>query len=204
MDELRKRLGVETAGIKRRIAFLDCEASSIDEQGSYPIEVGWCFADTEEAESHLIIPHPDWLDWDPQSQELHGLSRKILFQQGEPGPDVARRLIEALAGADVYADSELDGIWITKLCEAAGIAPPPAIGRFEALLFDMVPADLGEVSRTALIQESRRLADHLAPRAHRAVPDALHLRAWHRAILRLVGLEELNLRGRAFDRGRPR
>jgi hypothetical protein len=204
MDELRRRLSRAAPDVKRRVAFLDCEASSLDEHRSYPIEVGWCFADADGAESHLIIPHPDWLDWDPQSQELHGLSRKALFEQGEPGPDVARRLIEALAGADIYADSELDGAWVTKLCGAANMAPPPAIGRFEALLYDIVPADFGDVSRMALIQEGRRIADDLAPRAHRAAADALHLRAWHRATLRLVGVEELNLRGRASGRGRPR
>jgi hypothetical protein len=204
MDELRKLLGGGTADVKRRIAFLDCEASSIDEHRSYPIEVGWCFADTEEAESHLIIPHPDWLDWDPQSQELHGLSRQALFEHGKPGPDVARRLLATLGGIDVYADSDLDGTWITKLFAAASVAHPPAIGRFEALLFDIVPPDLGDVSRMALIQESRRIADHMAPRTHRAAADALHLRAWHRAALRLVASEELNLRGRAFDRGGSR
>src|SRR5215831_9648548 len=90
----------------RRIAFLDCEASSVDEHHSYPIEVGWCFAESCKAESHLILPHPDWLDWDPQSQELHGLSRKILFEKGEPGPLVARRLIALLADAVVYSDSD--------------------------------------------------------------------------------------------------
>ncbi|HUA55286.1 MAG TPA: tyrosine-type recombinase/integrase [Candidatus Sulfotelmatobacter sp.] len=173
----------------RRIAFLDCEASSLDEQKSYPIEIGWCFADADDVESHLIIPYPDWLDWDPQSQKLHGLDRKTLFAQGEPGPPVARRLIEALGGADVYADSEKDRVWIEKLCATAGVAATVIVGRFEALLYDVVPGDLGDVSRMELIQEGRRLADQLAPRAHRAGPDACHLRAWYRMTLRLVSFE---------------
>ena len=173
----------------RRIAFLDCEASSLDEHRSYPIEVGWCFADAHDAESHLIIPHPDWLDWDPQSQELHGLNRKILFAQGEPGPRVARRLIEVLGAADVYADSEMDRIWIEKLFATVGVAATLVLGRFEALLYDVVPGDLGDVGRMELIQEGRRLADQLMPRVHRAGPDACHLRAWYRLTLRLVSLE---------------
>src|SRR4051812_23641928 len=124
---------------ERRVVLLDCEASSLDARHSYPIEIGWCFADTGEVESHLIIPHHDWVDWDPQAQDVHGISRRLLFAQGEPGPRVARRLIEAIRGTDVYADSELDGIWITKLCSAADVGPVPRVGSFETLLHGAMP-----------------------------------------------------------------
>ena len=93
------------------IAFLDCEASSLGRNG-YPIEIGWCFLDSGQVESHLILPHPDWIDWDPAAQEAHGISRKLLFEQGEGGPQVCRRMVAILDGFAVYADSEFDELWV--------------------------------------------------------------------------------------------
>jgi len=56
---------------------------------------------------------------------VHGLSRKTVFAQGEPGPHFARPLIEALGGGDVYADSEMDRVWIEKLCATADVRAAP-------------------------------------------------------------------------------
>jgi len=44
-----------------RIALVDCEASSLGPD-SYPIEVGWCLADTARVESYLIAPMAGWSD----------------------------------------------------------------------------------------------------------------------------------------------
>jgi hypothetical protein len=168
-----------------RIAFVDCEASSVDEHRSYPIEVGWCFVGDVDAESHLIVPHPDWIDWDPQSQEIHGLSRRFLFEQGEPGPQVARRLVAALKGATAYADSDMDQLWLTKLCAAAAVTPAPTLHPFDALLQQTLQ-DMPYASRLKLTLEARWFADANAPRTHRAGPDALHLRTWYQEALRLA------------------
>ena len=164
------------------IAFLDCEASSLDRE-SYPIEVGWCLASSGAIESHLIIPHPDWLDWDPGAQEVHGVSRRMLFEQGEPGPKVARRLVEALKGAEVYSESEMDQHWVATLCARAGIEPIPKLQNFEALL-DEVLEFINDVEVRAMhIAHARVRAAIAAPRRHRAGPDASHLRAVYLEIL---------------------
>src|SRR3954468_14016650 len=81
---------------RRMIVFLDFEASSLSKH-SYPIEVGWVFADGRE-EAHLIRPAPGWVDWDPRAQAIHGIERAALERDGTPHDQVARRMIEILSG----------------------------------------------------------------------------------------------------------
>ncbi len=69
--------------------FLDFEASSLGER-SYPIEVGWVFADGA-GEAHLIRPAPEWTDWDPAAERIHGIGRGQLMATGTPYGEVARR-----------------------------------------------------------------------------------------------------------------
>lgn len=180
-----------------RVALVDVEASSLG-RDSYPIEVGWCFAETGEVESHLIIPHPDWLDWDPGAQEAHGLSRSVLFERGEPGPSVARRLVTALAGFTVYSDSEMDQRWLRRLCDAVGV-PTPAVQPFDALLDAVVRPEpeggagdwlVHELARAtgqgAIIDEAYARAGAIAPKVHRAGPDARHLQEVLSQVLALM------------------
>lgn len=102
------------------IAFLDFEASSLSPT-SYPIEIGWAVAGAEAAESHLILPHPDWIDWDPAAQGVHGISRSQLFEHGLAGPAVLALMTRSLAGLVVYSDAPAeDGHWLDRLCMACG------------------------------------------------------------------------------------
>jgi DNA polymerase III epsilon subunit-like protein len=158
------------------LVFLDCEASSLG-RDSYPIEIGWCVASSGAIESHLIMPHPDWLDWDPSAQEVHGISRRTLFEQGEPGPRVARRLIEALNSQKAFSEDEFDQRWLAALCMKADVRPVPRLQSFEALL-DRVLNRIADADVRALqIAHARTRAATYAPRRHRAGPDAFHLRA---------------------------
>jgi len=78
----------------------------------------------------------------------------------------------------------MDRVWVEKLCAASGIAPAPTVGRFEALLRDLVPNDGGNFTRMKLILEARWVADRLAPRAHRAGPVSGDLENWTRGDMR--------------------
>ena len=100
--------------------FLDFEASSLSDR-SYPIEVAWVWEDGS-AEAHLIAPAPAWTDWDAAAEAIHGIPRATLVAEGEPHDRVARRLVEVLAGHDLFASApSWDGKWLSALLRAAGL-----------------------------------------------------------------------------------
>jgi hypothetical protein len=178
--------------VARWIAFIDFEASSLS-PSSYPIEVGWVFADGV-CEEHLIAPHQDWLDWDPLSQQIHGISRSRLFRTGRPGPFVAKRISDALADCRVFSDAHTyDGFWLKRLFDAVGSSAPIEIEPIERLFAEMAKPllirargeGIGEASppvRRLLdqlgeaLQAAKDAAEGTAPKRHRALADARHLR----------------------------
>jgi hypothetical protein len=100
--------------------FLDFEASSLGKH-SYPIEVGWVFEDGR-SEAHLIKPAPQWVDWDPSAEALHGISRSVLEAEGTAHDVVANRVLEALAEHVVYSNApSWDGMWLSMLFRGAGL-----------------------------------------------------------------------------------
>jgi hypothetical protein len=64
----------------RPLIFVDLEASGLG-PFSFPIEVGWCTV-TGEGEAHLIRPAPEWTDWCPASEKIHGITREQLAERG--------------------------------------------------------------------------------------------------------------------------
>ena len=163
------------------LAFLDFEASSLA-KASYPIEVAWVFEDGT-SESHLIRPAPEWTDWDPAAQAIHGIERQELEDDGEDHAVVAARMVEVLTGHDLLASApSWDGKWLSALLRAGGLprrvlhlrdsdeaqleaaraglvgVEPPAV--HEALAREVV----GEVSqrRNGRVPEHRALADAVA------------------------------------------
>jgi hypothetical protein len=182
----------------QRIAFVDVEASSLSPR-SYPIEIGWIFADGA-SEGHLIVPHEDWLDWDPCAQDVHGLSRRHLFRSGRPGPFVAERIIAALVGCRVFSDAPAqDNFWLSRLFDAVGSSVSIRLEPLEQLFGEMARSLLVSVRddksrppgeralairllmddiREAL-EAARGTATIVAPKQHRAIKDARRLReAW--------------------------
>jgi hypothetical protein len=100
--------------------FLDFEASSLSDR-SYPIEIAWVFEDGR-SEGHLIAPAPGWNDWDDVSESIHGISRGVLEAEGEPHDVVATRMVEALAGHDLFASApSWDGKWLSVLLREAAL-----------------------------------------------------------------------------------
>lgn len=160
-------------------AFLDFEASSLSE-ASYPIEVAWVFEDGG-SESHLIRPAPAWTDWDVASETVHGIDRATLAAMGEPHDVVARRMVAALSGHDLFASApSWDGKWLSVLLRTAAL-PRHALrlqNTDEALRETAADLLRPVLPPARLEREVHQLVARLAvrpatPPAHRALPDAV-------------------------------
>jgi hypothetical protein len=166
------------------IVFLDFEASRLGKQG-FPIEVGWA-AESGLEESHLIRPAPGWDEWSADAERVHGISRDRVLRDGTPHDVVARRMLEVLAGHQLFASApSWDGHWLSRLLRAAGL-PRHALrlhdtdeahrlAALAALEGAGVPAGLRHEFLEKLLGSV-----HQGPRAHRALEDAKHeLRLWY-------------------------
>ncbi|MGF1463006.1 MAG: exonuclease domain-containing protein [Maricaulaceae bacterium] len=159
----------------RRLVFIDVEASGLGPQ-SWPIEVAWVNLDGAAAAT-LIQPHPDWSmqAWMASAEALHGLTPDQVYREGAPVASIASNLNDTLHDATVISDAPaFDGFWLGRLFEAADLAPAFGLTDWMAAL-----APFGRASRLASAVE--RAATH-APRTHRALADARHLRAVYREI----------------------
>jgi hypothetical protein len=159
--------------------FVDFEASSLRKNG-FPVEVGWVFEDGA-SEGHLIRPAPGWTDWDASAEAIHHLSRAHLERDGTPHDEVARRMVEALGGHDLFASApSWDGKWLSLLLRSAGF-PRHTLrlrdtevaqgkGAAEALDGLLTPGEAaGVIAR--IVAAVRAEAERYTPR-HRAVDDA--------------------------------
>jgi hypothetical protein len=164
--------------------FMDFEASGLTED-SYPIEVAWVLEDGT-AETHLVRPAPHWTAWTASAEETHQISRQTLEEKGEPADAVARRVIEALSGHDLYASApEWDGKWLSDLLEAGGF-PREALSLRDTeaaqaeIIAETLGIDLATAPRTpgeelpTLVEDIMVLADMKERRTHhhRALDDA--------------------------------
>jgi hypothetical protein len=166
--------------------FLDVESSGIA-RGSFPIEIGWAWADGTalRAQSLLIRPHDSWLAregaWDPVSVAVHGLTLERLLAEGLEVGAACDALDAAFAGRVVASDTGVGGWdddWLLTLYEAAGrerpwdIAEKPAGSHVAARLraAQLLPA----VVRPAL-------KPFVPPHTHAAAEDALAF-AWEWAM----------------------
>ncbi|CAH2606161.1 Transcriptional regulator (plasmid) [Rhodovastum atsumiense] len=169
------------------VFFIDFEASSLSTD-SYPIEVAWVGEDGR-GESYLIRPEPDWCDWSPASQSIHGITRAHLQRDGHEAVWVANRLITVLGdpAARVYSDVPgHDQMWLDELLAASSSAPRiPLRDVYEAyaaacrplhavLAGDDLVATARQLVAAAQVEEERRQRVH-----HRALEDAMSLwRTW--------------------------
>lgn len=94
--------------------FLDFEASSLSEQ-SYPIQVAWSDG-VGQVECWLIRPAEDWNDWCERAEEMHGITRESIEDEGRDIDWICRRMNQALAGKVVFTDGvHLDRFWLRRL-----------------------------------------------------------------------------------------
>lgn len=157
------------------IAFLDFEASSLSDD-SYPIEVGWVFEDGKAA-SYLIKPAPDWTDWSTESEQIHGLSRFVLENEGIAVEAVAKEMLQSLAGHDLFASApSWDGKWLSVLLRRAG-HPRHALRlqdseeAFARAAREVLGAFADESLISGVVAKSMRAKESSRP-SHRALADA--------------------------------
>ncbi|MCW2239496.1 hypothetical protein [Azospirillum canadense] len=152
-----------------RLAFLDIEASGFG-PGSYPVEVGWTFANGT-GEAWLICPPDEWTaaGWDAAAEALHGLSHAWLEHEGWSAAYVADRAAAQLADVLLYTDAAvIDSQWLARLLEWA--SPPASLNvRPFTDLLRLVGAD------ATAVQAAITAASQMAPRQHRALADSRHL-----------------------------
>ena len=143
------------------------EASGLGAR-SWPVEVGW--VDTSgESDAFLVRPHRAWtMDaWDPTAEKLHGLKVETLRKEGLPVEHICACLNQKLRGIDVYSDApDWDGFWLFQLYSAAGAKPSFELSNFGKLVRPLAAGNEEQLFARA---------DEIAPRAHRAIPDARHL-----------------------------
>ncbi len=114
--------------------FIDFEASSLSPQG-WPIEIGlaWLLGKRVVVKSKLIRSRPEWAeeDWDPDSEQVHGIPRADL-EDAESADDVATWLLETITGRVVVSDApEFDQRWLDRLLSKPG----PQIGDFDRVVW---------------------------------------------------------------------
>lgn len=99
---------------------IDVEASGFG-NGSYPIEIGVALEDSS-THCFLIKPETEWTHWDVNSELLHGITRKVLYDCGCDAYEVADKLNKLLAGKTVYSDGwAYDQTWLHLLFDVAGM-----------------------------------------------------------------------------------
>jgi hypothetical protein len=164
--------------------FLDCEASSLHETASYPIEVAWGHVTTGIVRSYLINPAaiPEWTDWDPAAQAVHGLSREYLAEHGEHPRVVAEALAKDLRGQAVYATSHVDREWVDRLTDRT-LGETVTIDWMDGTYFLLkLASQWGEALQAARdIAWERLYAEGVYP--HRAANDVRHLMEVRRILL---------------------
>ncbi|MEM9013855.1 MAG: hypothetical protein AAGB02_01995 [Pseudomonadota bacterium] len=154
------------------IAFLDVEASGLGAR-SWPIEIGWCFLETEPV-SVLIKPHEKWPleEWEKTAESLHGVSMETLIMDGQFAGDVCDQLNAALGGKRVFSDSpDWDSFWLYRLFDAAKKRQNFTLDGLGAVFSRFSPEQIDAFVEVVTAQ---------FPRRHRAAADCLHMRALYR------------------------
>jgi hypothetical protein len=143
---------------------IDFEASGFGVY-SYPIEVGVVLANTQKY-CALIKPIHEWRFWDAQAEQVHGLSRELLFEHGKSIQTVASELNTFLSNSVVYSDGwVVDKPWLSRLFYDAGVQPSFHLSPLEMIL--------KEEQMEIWSQTKREVMDDLALERHRASADAL-------------------------------
>lgn len=103
--------------------FMDFEASSLDKDHSYPIQVGWTNGCTYK--SLYIKPLSMWQDWcDDAEFKIHKISKGHLLEKGTYPDEVMIILNKELKDKTLYTEAfEMDNFWFSRLIEAADIQP---------------------------------------------------------------------------------
>jgi hypothetical protein len=142
---------------------IDFEASGFG-KGSYPIEVGFVTADGD-AWCSLIKPDSAWQHWDYSAQNVHQISREVLFEYGKEARQVANHLNDVLLNAVVYSDAWMhDFVWMNRLFDLAETVPHFKLQDLREILT--------EKQQAVWHATKERVAQQLNQARHRASVDA--------------------------------
>lgn len=143
---------------------IDFEASGFGVH-SYPIEVGVVLTGGEKY-CALIRPARDWLHWDEQAEQVHGISRQKLQKHGKSIATVAYELNHFLSEKTVYSDGwVVDKPWLTRLYSQSGMQPCFYLSALEMIL--------KEPQMAIWAQTKQQVTRELALTRHRASADAV-------------------------------
>ena len=99
---------------------LDVEASSYNNDDSYPVSIGIAGAGAQ-TWYRLVCPLEDWCDWDPVAEVMHGIERETAITHGRDAFLVAREMNAMLQGRTLLVDSPWDIRWMAKLFDDVGV-----------------------------------------------------------------------------------
>ena len=145
---------------------IDVEASGFG-AGSYPIEIGLVMPDRT-AHCFLVKPMEDWLHWDDNAAQVHGIKREDLINVGKPVMEIARSLNDLLGREIIYTDAwGHDSSWLAKLYDAAGLFPSYRLDSLRKIITEP-QAEIWMATKNAVINELNLVR-------HRASADAVIL-----------------------------
>ncbi len=146
-----------------RPSIIDFEASGFGDE-SYPIEVGVALSSGQKY-CALIKPASNWLYWDLNAEQIHGLCLKDLHAYGKPIPTVIRELNSFVDSRTLYSDGwVVDRPWLLKLYYQCGMTPNFFLSPLENILKEY-QMEIWTVTKSRVIAE-------LALTRHRASTDA--------------------------------
>jgi len=160
--------------------FLDVEASSLN-KNSYPIEIAWSDS-LGNIECHLINPYAidTWTDWDYESQQIHGLSRKTCREQGVHPKWLCDKMSDSIRPNEtIYADGgSFDEYWVDTLYGAGsklGFAQFRIVHSDSIMMDELKKTEKSTIKRFNLFEELKREAREIVIDRHRATVDVQYL-----------------------------
>lgn len=147
--------------------FIDFEASGIAPD-SYPIEVAVVYPNGEY--QALIKPADYWNHWSYDAQDMHGLSRELLVNEGQPPLAVAQEMNRLFDGKKLCSDNPADCFWLDVLYEAAEIEPTFEVHPLESFvgrdaageIYGRIPIKKAQRA----LQDAQALSNAVVPAVH--------------------------------------
>ena len=120
--------------------------------------------ENREIHSFLIRPEEDWTHWSDEAEQIHGISREQLLEEGQDIQSIAYQMNELLRGQTLYSDAwSFDSSWIGRLYDSAGIVQRFRIETINKLLSPR-QVEFWHPTKEDVLQD-------LGVRAHRAAND---------------------------------
>lgn len=110
---------------------LDVESSGLSDE-AYPVSIGVAGPDKQQW-SWMICPLEDWDYWDEFAEDVHGISRETLIEEGRDAFLVCKEMNAIFAGKQLAVDSPWDVEWVNRLFYDTGVKPSFKIVRLTQL-----------------------------------------------------------------------